>query len=170
VKTFPWLTACMAASGMVGWPVQAQATPSFEPAPTIRAAPATLLAAPLEAAWQRAVLAKETEGQLDLAEAARPAATSWRAAPPALELSHRDDRWQTNAGRRKSGVAIAWPLWLPGQHGAAVDAASAHAARRTRPWRPPRHAGRTGCAARVWRQKLSDEQRAQADVMREPVL
>lgn len=130
MKTFPWLTACMVASGVMIWSVQAQPALSAEPAPTVRAAPATSLAAAVEAAWQRAVLAREIEGQRERAEAARPSATSWWAAPPALELSHRDDRWQTNAGRRESGVAIAWPLWLPGQRGArgaVVDAARAQA-------------------------------------------
>lgn len=44
--------------------------------------------------------------------------------PPALELSYRDDRWQTSAGRRETEAGLAWPLWLPGQRnarGAAVE-------------------------------------------------
>jgi outer membrane protein TolC len=114
----------------MGWPAQAQLTPPVVPAPTLSAAPAQSLAAAIERSWQRAVLAKETEGQRERAEAARPAATSWWAAPPALELSHRDDRGLSGAGRRESGVAVAWPLWLPGQRaarGATVDAATAQA-------------------------------------------
>lgn len=78
-----------------------------------------------ESAWQRAVQAREADGQVLRAQAERLAASSLWAGSPALELSHRDDRWQTNQGRRESEVGLAWPLWLPGQRAArnaAVDA------------------------------------------------
>jgi cobalt-zinc-cadmium efflux system outer membrane protein len=83
------------------------------------------LSAALEAAWQRAVAAVEAEGQhrraqADLAAARRP----W-AAPPALEATHRDDRLQSDLGRRETEVALAWPLWLPGQRAATSAAADA---------------------------------------------
>ncbi|WCN00391.1 TolC family protein [Acidovorax sp. GBBC 1281] len=79
----------------------------------------------MEAAWQRAAQAREAEGQTQRAAAERLAISSPWAAPPALELSYRDDRWQTSAGRREAEVGLAWPLWLPGQRtarGAAVNA------------------------------------------------
>jgi outer membrane protein TolC len=41
-----------------------------------------------------------------------------------VELSHRDDRLQTAAGRRETEVGLVWPMWLPGQRsarGAAAD-------------------------------------------------
>lgn len=78
-----------------------------------------------ESAWQRAIQAREADGQTRRAQAERAAVSSLWAAPPSLELSHRDDRWQTSAGRRESEAGLAWPLWLPGQRsarGAAVDA------------------------------------------------
>lgn len=78
-----------------------------------------------ESAWQRAVQAREADGLILRAQAERLAASSLWAGSPALELSHRNDRWQTNQGRRESEVGLAWPLWLPGQRAArnaAVDA------------------------------------------------
>lgn len=129
MKTVHCLTACVLASGVMGRPAQAQTTSPVVPASAAKAVPASLGGA-VEAAWQRAVLAKETEGQRSRAEAVRPAADSWWAAPPALELSHRDDRGLSNAGKRESAVAVAWPLWLPGQRaarGATVDTATAQA-------------------------------------------
>ncbi len=88
-------------------------------------AAAVTLAQASESAWQRAVQAREADGQILRAQAERLAASSLWAGSPALELSHRDDRWQTNQGRRESEVGLAWPLWLPGQRAArnaAVDA------------------------------------------------
>lgn len=76
------------------------------------------LATAVESAWQRAVAAREAAGQLQRAEAERIAASSLWAAPPTLEFSHRNDRWQTDAGRREQEIGIAWPLWLPGQRDA----------------------------------------------------
>lgn len=86
---------------------------------------APTLSQAMEAAWQRATQAREAEGQTQRAVSERQAASSLWAAPPALELSHRDDRWQTSAGRRETEAGLAWPLWLPGQRnarGAAVEA------------------------------------------------
>ncbi|MES2950124.1 MAG: TolC family protein [Pseudomonadota bacterium] len=95
-------------------------------APAIAAFPmAPTLAQAAESAWQRATQAREADGQTRRAQAEQSAASSLWAAPPALELSHRDDRWQTAAGRRETEAGLAWPLWLPGQRsarGAAVDA------------------------------------------------
>lgn len=86
---------------------------------------APTLAQAVEAAWQRATQAREAEGQTQRAAAERVAISSLWAAPPALEFSYRDDRWQTSAGRREAEAGLAWPLWLPGQRnarGAVVDA------------------------------------------------
>lgn len=101
-----------------GW---AQDSPS-----TARPAPGTSsLAHAVEKAWQRAVVAREAHGQRQRAEAEQSVASSLWAAPPSVELSHRTDRWQDNAGRRESEVALAWPLWLPGQRSARGAAAEA---------------------------------------------
>ena len=83
------------------------------------------LAAAVDAAWQRAIEASETQGQRQRAEADRVAASSLWAAPPALLFGYRDDRWQSNAGYREAEVAVSWPLWLPGQRDARGAAAAA---------------------------------------------
>ena len=104
----------------------ALAQPSSSAPPGVTSAGNVTLAQASESAWQRAVQAREADGQILRAQAERLAASSLWAAPPALELSHRNDRWQTNQGRRESEVGLAWPLWLPGQRAArnaAVDAA-----------------------------------------------
>lgn len=104
----------------------AVAQPNTAPSLSVTVSPvAPTLAQAAEAAWQRATQAREAEGQTQRAVAERVAISSLWAAPPALEFSYRDDRWQTSAGRREAEAGLAWPLWLPGQRkarGAAVDA------------------------------------------------
>ena len=88
--------------------------------PIPHAAPAahiTLVQA-VEAAWQRAVSARETDAQSARARADQVAASSLSAGPPAFEMTHLNDRAHSNAGRRETEVGIAWPLWLPGQRDA----------------------------------------------------
>ena len=101
---------------------QADTTP-----PTLAAASATAptLAQAVDAAWLRATQAREAAGQVTRAQADKAAASSLWPAPPALELSHRDDRWQTSAGRRETEAGLSWPLWLPGQRQARNAAADA---------------------------------------------
>lgn len=89
-----------------------------------RAQPAALAAA-VEAAWNRSVQRKAAEGQLGVAAAQQSAARSLWAAPPAVELAHRTDKLQDNAGRRESELGLAWPLLLPGQRSARQAAALA---------------------------------------------
>ncbi|HMN77192.1 MAG TPA: TolC family protein [Burkholderiaceae bacterium] len=81
------------------------------------------LRAALDAAWQRAVVARESEGQRRRAEADRAVASSLWAAPPSLAMSHRDDRLQSNAGRRETEIGVAVTLWLPGQRAARAGTA-----------------------------------------------
>lgn len=125
------------ACAMAGPPAAAQvASPAPAPGSTPTgmptAAPATpppvALGTAAEAAWQRAVAAREAAGQRDRAAAGRVAASSWWASPPALVAGQRNDRWQRNSGVRESEVALSWPLLLPGQRaarGAVADAAFA---------------------------------------------
>ncbi|WP_395058472.1 TolC family protein [Polaromonas sp.] len=94
------------------------AQPSASAPAGVASAGKVTLAQASESAWQRAVQAREADGQIFRAQAERLAASSLWAAPPALELSHRNDRWQTNQGRRESEIGLAWPLWLPGQRAA----------------------------------------------------
>lgn len=114
---------CALSCALVGAAIaQSNTAPSLS-ATASPAAPTLALA--VEAAWQRATQAREAEGQTHRAAAERVAISSLWAAPPALELSYRDDRWQTSAGRREAEAGLAWPLWIPGQRnarGAVVDA------------------------------------------------
>jgi outer membrane protein TolC len=92
--------------------------------------PAVSLRIALDSAWLRAVAARESEGQRRRIEADRTAAASLWAAPPSFELSYRDDRLQSNIGKREAELGVAVPLWLPGQQTArvaTVDAADAQA-------------------------------------------
>jgi cobalt-zinc-cadmium efflux system outer membrane protein len=68
------------------------------------------------------------EAQLELAAAQQSAAQSLWAAPPALELSHRTDKFSNDLGRTESEVGLAWPLFLPGQRSAKQSAADAERA------------------------------------------
>jgi outer membrane protein TolC len=86
------------------------------------------LRAALDAAWPRAVAARESDGERRRAEADRAGAGSVWAAPPSLELSHRNDRLQRNAGRRETEIGVAVPVWLPGQRAARAGTADAAAA------------------------------------------
>lgn len=134
MKPLPWLSACVIAGSLAAGPVRAQpaASPSSLQAPQASAPAASsgsvTLRAALDAAWQRAVAARETEGQRRRAEADRAVASSLWAAPPSLALSHRDDRLHRAAGRRETEIGIAMPLWLPGQRTARAGTAEAAAA------------------------------------------
>ncbi|MFZ5542161.1 MAG: TolC family protein [Pseudomonadota bacterium] len=112
LRTTPLALAVLAAS--------AQVSPSG--APALRAA--------ADAAWQRAVQAAEAEGQALRADASRVAAAGLLPAPPAIELSHRNERWTDRApgAGRETELAAALPLWTPGQRAARATAADAEAA------------------------------------------
>ena len=134
MKPLPWLAACVFAGGLAGGPVRAQpaATPegaqaALPPSPGRDAGRVTLRAA-LNAAWQRAVAARESEGQRRRADADREVAGTFWAAPPSLALSHRSDRFQSNAGEQETEIGVAVPLWLPGQRAARMGTAEAAAA------------------------------------------
>lgn len=87
------------------------------------------LATVVERTWERATLSAATQGELALARAARLGAESLWAAPPALELSHRDDRLDRRTGRRESEIGLAWPLLFPQQRAARIGVADADVAR-----------------------------------------
>ena len=138
MKPLPWLSACAIAGGLAGGPVWAQPAASSagsraafpalsDPASDLATGSVTLRAA-LDAAWQRAVAARESEGQRRRAEADRAAAGSFWAAPPSVELSHRSDRLHRNTGGRETEIGVAVPLWLPGQRVARAGTADAAAA------------------------------------------
>ena len=130
----PWLCACAIAGSLVGGPVWAQpaASPDGPQAVLQSAAGATTgkvtLRVALDAAWQRAVAARESDGQRRRAEADRAVAGNFWAAPPSLEMRHRDDRLQSNDGKRETELGVTVPLWLPGQRAAREGTADAAAA------------------------------------------
>jgi outer membrane protein TolC len=74
------------------------------------------------------VIARESDGQRRRADAERATSGSVWAAAPTLELSHRNDRLQSNAGQRETEIGVAVPLWLPGQRSARAGTAEAAAA------------------------------------------
>ena len=132
MKRLPWLSACVIAGSLAGGPVRAQ--PAASPQPP-RAATGYPLGEPagtvslrdaLDAAWQRAVAARESDGQRRRSEADRAVAANFWAAPPSIEISQRTDRLQGNAGKRETEIGVAVPLWLPGQR--AARSGTAHAA------------------------------------------
>lgn len=108
---------------LVGAPAAQPST--VDPSLSASSAISPTLAQATDAAWLRAVQAREVQGQTRRAQADRAVADSLWPSPPALELSHRNDRWQTSAGRRETEAGMSWPLWLPGQRraqGAVADA------------------------------------------------
>ena len=131
MKPLPCLSACVLAGSLAGGPVRAQpAAPPQGPQAALASTSglsggSVTLRAALDAAWQRAVAARESDGQRRRADADRAAAGSFWSAPPSLELSHRNDRLQGNAGRRETEVGVALPLWLPGQRAARAGTADA---------------------------------------------
>lgn len=84
--------------------------------------PRISLKSALDAAWLRSVSAREADAQQRGAEAARTAADSLWARPPALELGRREGRGVAS-GQTENEVGLAWPLWLPGQRSARQGAA-----------------------------------------------
>lgn len=83
----------------------------------------TTLATAVEAAWSRAVASAEAAGISRQATAEKKASSALWAAPPSVELSHRNDRLQSNIGVRETEMALAVPIWLPGQKSAKQQAA-----------------------------------------------
>ncbi|WKL15778.1 TolC family protein [Comamonas testosteroni] len=83
----------------------------------------TTLASAVERAWNCAVASAEAAGISRQAAAEKQASSALWAAPPSVELSHRNDRLQSNNGARETEVALAVPLWLPGQKSAKQQAA-----------------------------------------------
>jgi outer membrane protein TolC len=79
---------------------------------------AATLAEALDKAWERAVQARVAESRRGVAAASRMAAESLFPEPPAVGISHRDDRFNKNRGLREHELELALPLWLPGQRDA----------------------------------------------------
>lgn len=125
MKPVPWFVACaLAGSTFAGMALPAAAQTATPMTPSASNANISLAQA-VDAAWQRAVQAREAESQTRRARGDQISANSLSAAAPAFEVNHLNDRAHSNAGRRETEVGIAWPLWLPGQRAARVAAADA---------------------------------------------
>ncbi|WPH17259.1 TolC family protein [Variovorax paradoxus] len=123
MKPVPWFVPC-AIAGCVLLAAASAAAQAPAASPVATPAAATIAQA-FDAAWQRAVQARESDAQARRARAEQSAASSLWAAPPAVELNHLNDRLHSNAGRRETEVGLVWPLWLPGQRDARAAAADA---------------------------------------------
>lgn len=130
MRTIFWWVACSFAGGLAGMPAHARS--GAPPEPPAVSAPATApnavsLRVALDAAWQRAIAARQTQARRAEAEAERATAERLWAAPPSLALDQRNDRWQSDTGARELELGIAVPLWLPGQRAAHAAVAGATA-------------------------------------------
>lgn len=86
------------------------------------------LRALFDAAWERSVAVQATEGRRLQAAASRVQADSLIAGPPSVQLLHRGDSMTDSRGTRESEIAMAVPIWMPGQRAARGDLADAEAA------------------------------------------
>lgn len=131
------VAACVLASSVCwGTPSSAQVRAPLDDRP---AATSEALRTAVDAAWKRALGSHETQAAVRRAQAERLAADRLWATPPALEIQHRNDRLQSDAGKRETEVGLAWPLWLPGQRAshqaqAQADIDRASAAERAARW------------------------------------
>lgn len=80
-----------------------------------------------EAAWARQPEAASAPARERAAAARQAAAHSWLADGPALEALTKTDRWHRNDGSRELDVAVALPLWLPGERDRSQRLAQAEA-------------------------------------------
>lgn len=121
--------ACLLVSSAAGasWPVWAQPVGEM-PQQRISALPAVFLRDATEAAWQRAIPMQEASAQARRARADQISAGSWSPLPPAVEVGQLNDRAGGAGSGRETEVALAVPLWLPGQRQARGDAADAELA------------------------------------------
>lgn len=76
---------------------------------------ASTLSSVFEQSWQRQPFTAALGERQRALAARRNAADALLAAPPALELGTRSDRLNRNQGARELDVALALPLWLPGE-------------------------------------------------------
>ena len=79
----------------------------------------------MAAAWQRSIEATQSQGQQRQAQADQAVASSWLAAPPALQASQRQGRGSAAEGQRETEAGVALPLWRLGAWAAAGQAAQA---------------------------------------------
>ncbi|HSD59364.1 MAG TPA: TolC family protein [Burkholderiales bacterium] len=77
----------------------------------------------LDQAWARSPQAQAAEAREAELNARLEAAGSLLPAPPAVSLGYRSDQLNDKLGKREWGAEIEFPLWLPGEQRARLDAA-----------------------------------------------
>ncbi len=82
----------------------------------------------LDAAWARSADSAAAAAAAQLAQAEQAAAQAWLPGAPVFEAGWRTDQLNRNTGARETELALALPLWLPGQRQASVRQAAAAAA------------------------------------------
>lgn len=119
----PWLAGGALAVSALGCAAQAQ-PPTPIPSTALAASRPSLSQA-VDAAWQRSAEATQAQGQQRQARAEQAVASSWLAAPPALQLAQREGRGSAADGLRETEVGVALPLWRYGARATAGQAAQA---------------------------------------------
>jgi cobalt-zinc-cadmium efflux system outer membrane protein len=120
----------LAGGALVG---AAQAAPPLLPVSPVSAAsspyasvaPRLTMAHALAAAWDRSLESAEAAGRQRQVVAEQGLADAWLAAAPSLNLSQREGLGSAAAGARETELAIALPLWRPGQRGLNAQVAQA---------------------------------------------
>lgn len=95
------------------------------PCASAQTSPALDLKQAFEAAWARQPEALALPSRRAAHDAQLRAARAWSPEPPALELALKSDRLAHDHGARELEVAVALPLWLPGERGRSQDLAQA---------------------------------------------
>lgn len=111
-----------------GWLLLAAALAGIAPAASAVEGRTPKLAKAVDAAWQRSAEGRRAEGETARAATGRRIARSFAAAEPALTYARTDGEWYGGnraATGNETEVALSWPLWMPGQRGAALRAARA---------------------------------------------
>lgn len=81
---------------------------------TVNAAPLGLAEA-FERAWARQPEAQALSQRREAVALGRAAASAWTPEPPSAEASLRSDRFHRRQGAQEIDLAVAVPLWLPGE-------------------------------------------------------
>lgn len=130
-RTRAWLLHAGAAATVAACSIAVQAQPASTPvapaAPQTAAASLSLRQV-FDAAWSRQPEAMALQARRDATRAQQSAAAAWTPEPAALELSNKTDRLNRNQGARELEVAVAVPLWLPGERGRSAALAEAEGA------------------------------------------
>lgn len=80
-----------------------------------------------DATWARQPEAQALEARQQALQAQKRAAAAWTPEPAAVELNSKSDQWSRNSGEREQQIAIAVPMWLPGQRSKSSALAEAEA-------------------------------------------